>query len=102
MSVAILLIGYGTLVELGGIMGFVKARSKPSLIAGVACGAVLTISGVLVWIGAAFGSYIGFGMTLLLCLIFGQRLAKTKAMIPSGIMLISSIAVALVLALMMW
>ena len=102
MSAAILLIVYGTLVELGGIMGFVKAKSKPSLIAGVACGAVLTISGVLAWLGSAVGVYIGFVMTLLLCLIFGIRTAKTKAMIPSGMMLMSSIVVALVLALMIW
>ncbi len=102
MVTAILLIVYGTLVELGGVMGFLKARSKPSLVAGAACGAVLTISGVLVWIGAAAGAYIGFGMTLVLCLIFGLRVAKTKAMVPSGIMLLSSIVVALLLALLIW
>ncbi len=102
MSTAILLVVYGSLVELGGIMGFVKAGSKPSLIAGIACGGALTVSGVLVWLGAAFGAYIGFAITLVLCFIFGQRAAKTKAMVPSGIMLVSSIAVALALALIIW
>ena len=37
---------YGAAVALGGIMGYVKKRSVPSLVAGVACGSL-----------ALFGAY---------------------------------------------
>lgn len=101
VSVAILLIAYGTLVEVGGVMGFVKAKSRVSLIAGVASGGILTISGVLVWLGVASAIYAGFAMTIILCFLFGRRFAKTRAVMPSGMMLIVSLAAAIILGLML-
>jgi uncharacterized membrane protein (UPF0136 family) len=38
---------FGALAMLGGVMGFVKARSIPSLIAGDLAGAVLIVAGLL-------------------------------------------------------
>ncbi len=97
MREGLLLIIYGTLVETGGIVGFVKAKSRPSLISGLASGAVLTLSGIMALLGVPSGSYAGLVVTLVLCALFGWRFARTRAMMPSGMMLFVSIAVAVVL-----
>ena len=95
------LIAYGLFVEVGGFIGFVKSKSKASLIAGGISGALLLLSGGLVLIGVAAGGYIGFVVTLVLVVMFGMRLAKTKKFMPSGMMLAVSIVVAGVLASML-
>jgi uncharacterized membrane protein (UPF0136 family) len=95
------LIGFGIFVEAGGFIGFVKSKSKASLIAGGISGALLLLSGGLVLIGVAAGGYIGFVVTLVLVVMFGMRLAKTKKFMPSGMMLAVSIVVAGVLASML-
>ena len=95
------LIAYGLFVEAGGFIGFVKSKSKASLIAGGISGALLLLSGGLALIGVAAGGYIGFVVTLVLVVMFGMRLAKTKKFMPSGMMLAVSIVVAGVLASML-
>ena len=47
------------------------------------------------------GGFIGFVVTLVLVVMFGMRLAKTKKFMPSGMMLAVSIVVAGVLASML-
>lgn len=102
MGNAILLIIYGTLVEVGGIIGFVKARSRPSLISGISAGALLTASGVMVLLNVPIGTYLGLFVTIALCAIFAWRFVKTKALMPSGMMLLISIIVALILLAIMF
>ncbi len=102
MGEGILLIIYGSLVEAGGIIGFLKAKSRPSLISGLASGVVLTISGIAALLGATTGSYVGLFVTVLVCALFSWRFARTKAMMPSGMMLFVSIAVAVVLAVLIF
>lgn len=81
---------YAVLMLLGGIMGFVKGKSKPSLIAGAGSAAVLfgcfaySYSDVKMALGAAFA------VALLLEAVFAMRLAKTKKFMPSGALLILS------------
>lgn len=102
VGIAILLIIYGTLIEAGGVIGFVKAKSRPSLISGLVSGALLTISGVMVLLGVSIGSDIGLVLAAALCALFGWRLAKTRKMMPSGMMLFVSIVVTVILAVTMF
>lgn len=82
---------YGLLSGLGGIWGYVKSKSKPSLISGC-------ISGILLFIAAGMqiredstGLTISKIVVLLLVAVFTIRLIKTAKFMPSGIMLIAGI-----------
>lgn len=97
MGTGILLIVYGALTGIGGVIGFIKAKSKASLIAGGVSGGLLIVSGILLLIGVPFGLYLGFAVTVVLCAVFASRYVKTKAMMPARMMLLISIVVALIL-----
>jgi uncharacterized membrane protein (UPF0136 family) len=88
---------YGVLVLLGGIMGYVQAKSFPSLISGVVFGLLLLVSGWLAWGGSMPAIYVSAGAALLLALFFGYRLTATGKMMPSGMMLILSFVAVVIL-----
>ena len=97
MHLSIILIGvYGLIVFAGGLMGFVKAGSKPSLIAGTVSAAVLALA---FWMGEGRGNgveglWIAAGVAALLSIVFLMRFLKTHSFMPSGMMLIISVAAA--------
>jgi uncharacterized membrane protein (UPF0136 family) len=79
---------YIVLLVLGGVMGFVKAGSKASLIASVAFGSILSLFALNilpfiyhVWVLA------------FLIIFFGMRFAKSKKMMPNGVMTVATIIV---------
>ncbi|PLW06007.1 hypothetical protein PCASD_01368 [Puccinia coronata f. sp. avenae] len=83
---------YGFLVASGGIMGFVKASSVPSLIAG-------TVSGGLIALGAHRYQQKGkpdliFGMSVMLTLLMGKRFLASRKMMPAGMTTTLSLAMA--------
>jgi uncharacterized membrane protein (UPF0136 family) len=83
---------YGVLVIGGGMMGWTKARSKPSLIAGLVAGALLFISGYAMWIGAVFGYWLGIGIAAGLLVTMGTRFLKTRKFMPAGLTALLSLA----------
>ena len=64
---------FAALTALGGLMGFIKANSKPSLIAGVVSGLLLAVAGWLIPTKTTFGCVMGTIMSLLLP-VFPRRL----------------------------
>ena len=98
----IVLIAYGVLVAAGGIFGYVKSQSRPSLIAGSVSGLFLIAAGLLVLMGVAAGAYLGFAVNVLLVVLFGMRFGKTRKFMPSGMMLALSVVVAGVLVSMLF
>lgn len=98
MMISSLIIFYGLLVLFGGVIGFKTAGSKASLISGNIFGILLIASGVLIIQGVAVGVYIALGIAAFLAVFFGMRLVKTKKFMPSGLMLILSAVVSLVIA----
>ncbi|OAV90018.1 hypothetical protein PTTG_05136 [Puccinia triticina 1-1 BBBD Race 1] len=79
---------YGFLVATGGIMGFVKASSVPSLLAG-------TVSGGLIALGAHRYQQKGkpdliFAMSVILALLMGNKFAASRKMMPAGITAVES------------
>jgi uncharacterized membrane protein (UPF0136 family) len=95
-TMAIVIWGYGGLVLLGGVIGFLKAKSKPSLIAGGVSGAVLIACGFPIWNWAdgnsVAGCWVALVVTLVLLMFFGARFVMTKKMMPAGMMAALSLA----------
>ena len=75
---------YIVLLVVGGMIGFLKAKSKVSLIMSVVFAALLALCAV----GAVFKPYMADIFLAALLVVFGIRLAKTKKFLPSGMMLI--------------
>jgi uncharacterized membrane protein (UPF0136 family) len=74
---------YIVLLVLGGLAGYLKAGSKPSLIASVAFAALLALCALNL-------IRLDYAADLLLAgllVVFGLRLAKTKKFMPAGLML---------------
>ncbi|MEM7759587.1 MAG: TMEM14 family protein [Cyanobacteria bacterium P01_A01_bin.40] len=86
-------IAYGLLAGLGGIWGYLKSRSKPSLISGCLSGVLLLLSAAMQIQGANLGLLASRIIVLLLLVVFGIRLTKTGKFMPSGIMLITGVIV---------
>jgi len=79
---------YIVLLVTGGLIGFLKAGSKPSLIASVAFAAALTLCLLNV-----IRPYVITDLLLTaLLVVFGVRLSKTKKFMPSGLMLVLTLA----------
>src|SRR5262245_55161832 len=93
--IAWLVLIYGILIAVGGIMGYVKAQSTASLIAGGISGIALVGAAVAMMKGAySAGWWISLIVALLLLGRFGSAaLTKGFEMMPGGIVIILSIIV---------
>lgn len=84
-------IAYGLLVLIGGIVGYAKAKSKPSLISGVISGTLLILSGLLQWQGIGIGRWLAIAVTTGLIVVFTIRTIKTRKFMPSGVVLFAGV-----------
>ena len=75
---------FGVLTIAGGVMGFVKAKSKASLIAGGISGALLVVAGSLT--PSTAGLALGLVVSLALAGRFGRAFAQSKKVMPGGLM----------------
>lgn len=91
MNATLILWVYIAFLIAGGLMGFLKAGSKASLIAS----SVLSIPLILCALGH-FSIDVAIGFLLFLTVFFGLRFAKGKKFMPMGLMAILSL-IALVL-----
>ncbi|MGH7774765.1 MAG: TMEM14 family protein [Candidatus Binatia bacterium] len=82
----IVILLYGLLALLGGIMGYTASESTASVIAGSAFGLGLLVSSMGVLRGKRIGLLIAPILTLLLTAFFGYRLVQSGEIIPSGLM----------------
>lgn len=80
------------LVAVGGIIGFLKAQSKASLISGVVSGALLGAAYYVAGRNATQGMIFGAVVCALLCIVFGIRLKKTGKFMPAGMLLVLCVA----------
>ncbi len=78
---------YGVMLILGGLMGFLKAHSKVSLLTGAVSGLVVLLSCKV----QAKSSYLYVSaISLVLAGFFSYRFAQNHAFMPAGLMLILS------------
>jgi uncharacterized membrane protein (UPF0136 family) len=88
---------YGILLLIGGIMGYVTAKSKPSLISGVISGLLLLITAFIQLQQISAGLIIAQIVTIFLAVVFTIRLLKTRKFMPAGLMLVVSVATFVIL-----
>src|SRR3979411_1998366 len=87
---------FGAFTVVGGIIGYVKAGSLPSIIAGAITGGLLLIAGALLPEHRAAGLATAFVISLLLAAQFVPRFIKTAKVTPAGLMSILSVIGAIV------
>lgn len=75
---------YIVLLVVGGLIGFLKAKSRVSLIMSVVFAALLSLCAA----GIVFQYYVADILLAALLVVFGMRLAKTKKFMPAGMMLV--------------
>ena len=93
---------YAALLAVGGVMGFVKARSRPSLIAGLVSAVAALVALALSASGSPLGRPLGLLLAVVLFVFFGYRYAlKNRQFMPSGLMAVVSLVVVAILMMTM-
>jgi uncharacterized membrane protein (UPF0136 family) len=85
-AVWIYLYVFGALTIAGGVVGFVKAKSKASLIAGSISGVLLLLSGYLVGTSGKPGLFLGLIVSGALAGRFVAVYLQSKKVMPAGVM----------------
>jgi uncharacterized membrane protein (UPF0136 family) len=93
---------YALLLAVGGVIGYVKAGSRPSLIAGsISALAALLALGLSIG-NNRLGVPLGLILSITLFVLFGYRYAvKTRKFMPSGLLAVASLVVLAVMFLVM-
>ena len=89
---------YGLLLAVGGLIGYFKAGSRPSLIAGL-LSAVAAFAALGLSVGKSqLAVALGLVLSIVLFILFGYRYAvKTGKFMPSGMLAVVSLIVLVVL-----
>ena len=83
---------YIVLLLVGGLIGFLKAGSKVSLITSAVAAAVLVLAAIPGLLPTRVASDLANVVMAALLVVFAIRLAKKKKFMPSGLMLVITIA----------
>lgn len=97
---AILLLVYGALLFIGGIIGHLKAQSSTSLIVGSICAAIVIAAGVGMLKQQFYAYLLACTSVGAIAIFFAYRYWLTGKMMPAGIFTIISLGMFLLLLLM--
>jgi len=87
---------YGALLYAEAVAGYLKSRSKWSLVAGIVSGTILMSSVWMLQHDVPIGASIGLGTTAAMLGSFASRYRHSKSFIPSGLMMVvSAVAIAI-------
>jgi uncharacterized membrane protein (UPF0136 family) len=85
---------YAVLLAVGGVIGYTKAGSRPSLIAGLGSAAAAILALLLSLQNPSWGMGFGALVSTLLAIFFGYRFAvKTRKFMPAGLLAVVSVVV---------
>ena len=82
---------YIVLLLVGGLIGFLKAGSKVSLVTSAVSAAALILTAIPGLLSAGLARGLADAIMAALLIVFAIRLGKTKKFMPSGLMLIITI-----------
>ncbi len=82
---------YALLLFAGGGIGYLKAGSKPSLIAGTVSGLFALLGLIISFWQPAYAFWEGMTLAGAMVLVFAGRLKKTGKFMPSGLLLVVSV-----------
>lgn len=89
---------YAILLGVGGVMGFVRARSHASLVSGLLSAVFAVVALGLAIMKNRFGFPLGALLSIVLFVLFGYRYAiRNKKFMPSGLLAVVSLIVMLVM-----
>ncbi len=92
---------FGALTIIGGVIGYVKAGSLPSIIAGVVTGVLLLVAGWILPTNRMIGIVIALIISFLLAAQFIPKFIRTGKAMPAGLMSILSV-IGIVVAIIAW
>src|SRR6266853_3926801 len=92
---------FGILTIAGGVIGYVKAGSLPSIVAGSITGVLLLVAAFLLPEHRAAGLATAFIVSLLLAAQFVPKFIRTGKVMPAGLMSILSV-IGIVVAVVAW
>ena len=98
-TTGIVVLIYGALVLVGGMIGYTATGSVASAVAGTVFGLGLLASAVAILKGKPTGLYAAIGLSGLLALFFGYRFAQRGVFMPGGMMALLSLAALIMLLL---
>jgi len=87
-----ILVGYAILLMIGGFIGYRKAGSRPSLIAGSVSGLIALLAAGLM-LQDVRAIWLGVVLAAMMLIVFGIRFTKTRKFMPSGLLGVVSVAV---------
>lgn len=90
-TASLLVYVYAGLVMVGGLFGFLKAKSLPSLIMGELGGFCLVAAGYALGRGLNWGFPLALLFSTGLLVFFSLRYSRTRAFMPGGLMAILSL-----------
>lgn len=96
---AVVTLIYSLLVIVGGLMGYVKANSLPSLIMGSVFGLLLLLCAIAIFRESVLGHFSAIGISIILLSFFTYRFFQTYSLMPAGLMIMVSVMLLIVLFL---
>jgi uncharacterized membrane protein (UPF0136 family) len=91
----VLILVYGLLVAVGGVFGYLKAKSQVSLFSGLGSGTALLIAAYWASREPVKGLSLAVALAIFLLITFTIRWLKTRALMPAGLMAGLSLAAAI-------
>ena len=92
---------FGALTIVGGVIGYVKAGSVPSIIAGAITGILLLVAGWILPNNRMVGLVMALIVSLLLAAQFVPKFFRTGKIMPAGLMSILSV-IGLIVVIVAW
>ena len=92
---------FGILTIAGGVIGYIKAGSLPSIIAGSVTGVLLLVAAFLLPEHRAVGLATAFIVCLLLAAQFVPKFVRTGRVMPAGMMSVLSV-IGIIVAIVAW